>query len=80
MRVWVPVLRLLQTNNPRKISELSSLGIKVTGRIPCMVRRPPALGLDCNGRGRIPCMVPRLLALACSGRGPMGARGSMCGM
>ncbi|GAB4818556.1 hypothetical protein N2152v2_005602 [Parachlorella kessleri] len=28
----------LMTNNPRKISELSKLGITVTGRIPCLVK------------------------------------------
>lgn len=27
----------LITNNPRKINELSSLGLKITGRIPCIV-------------------------------------------
>ena len=27
----------MQTNNPRKISELKGLGLKVNGRIPCIV-------------------------------------------
>jgi hypothetical protein len=28
----------VQTNNPRKIEKLEELGIKVTGRIPCLVK------------------------------------------
>eukprot|EP00798_Chlamydomonas_sp_ICE-L_P004529 gene4529-14695_t len=27
----------LMTNNPRKINQLTSLGIKITGRVPCLV-------------------------------------------
>lgn len=27
-----------QTNNPRKISELTQLGVEVTGRVPCIVQ------------------------------------------
>ena len=27
----------MQTNNPRKISQLEGLGVSVTGRIPCLV-------------------------------------------
>lgn len=34
----LPAPTCLQTNNPRKISELSQLGITVNGRIPCIVR------------------------------------------
>ena len=30
----------LQTNNPRKISELEALGLHVSGRIPCIVNAP----------------------------------------
>lgn len=33
-----PPFHAPQTNNPRKISELSQLGITVTGRIPCLVK------------------------------------------
>ena len=28
---------LLQTNNPRKINQLTLLGIDITGRVPCLV-------------------------------------------
>ncbi|GBF97543.1 GTP cyclohydrolase [Raphidocelis subcapitata] len=28
----------LMTNNPRKISELTELGVKVTGRVPCQIQ------------------------------------------
>lgn len=38
------------TNNPRKINELASLGIPVSGRIPCQVRTahgPTALFPGC---------------------------------
>jgi hypothetical protein len=31
-------LHVLQTNNPRKISQLEGLGVSVTGRIPCLVK------------------------------------------
>lgn len=31
-------LLVLQTNNPRKISQLEGLGVSVTGRIPCLVK------------------------------------------
>jgi hypothetical protein len=31
-------VRVLQTNNPRKINELEGLGVSVTGRIPCLVK------------------------------------------
>jgi hypothetical protein len=27
-----------QTNNPRKIRQLEGLGIKIAGRVPCMVQ------------------------------------------
>ncbi len=35
---FAPAPPPVQTNNPRKISELSQLGITVTGRIPCLVK------------------------------------------
>lgn len=52
----------LMTNNPRKLSELASLGITVTGRIPCQVCRGGCLAplmvqnsLDCSSQPTRSC-------------------------
>ena len=34
------------TNNPRKLEELASLGVKVTGRLPCRVLSPFAASIN----------------------------------
>jgi GTP cyclohydrolase II len=34
----------LMTNNPRKISELTELGVKVNGRVPCQIQVRAVLG------------------------------------
>lgn len=34
-----------QTNNPRKIKEMSLLGLNITGRVPCIVEQPNEFNL-----------------------------------